>query len=36
MGWVRGPDVDYDDWAKRTGDDWWKWDNVLGYLKRVS
>lgn len=36
MAWVRGPKVDYDDWADRVGDDWWKWDNVLPKMKKVG
>lgn len=35
MSWVRGPKVDYDDWASLVGDDSWKWDNILPDLKSV-
>lgn len=35
MAWLRGPKIDYDDWAEAVGDEWWKWDNVLKYMKRV-
>lgn len=36
MAWVRGPKVDYDDWAAAVGDEFWKWDNVLPWMKRVG
>ncbi|KAH6665144.1 glucose-methanol-choline oxidoreductase [Halenospora varia] len=36
MAWVRGPVDDYDDWAKAVGDSWWKWDNVLPYMKKLE
>ena len=35
LAWIRGPAVDFDDWAKTVQDDWWKWSNVLEYLKKV-
>ncbi|CZR52831.1 related to alcohol oxidase [Phialocephala subalpina] len=36
MAWVRGPSVDYDGWAEAVGDEWWKWDNVLPYMKKLE
>lgn len=36
MAWVRGPKVDYDDWAEKVGDKWWKWDNVVDTFKKVD
>lgn len=34
MLYVRGSPIDYDNWANATGDDTWKYDNVLPYFKR--
>ncbi|MFZ1392584.1 MAG: choline dehydrogenase [Dokdonella sp.] len=34
MCYIRGVRGDYDDWARRTGDPRWAWDNVLGYFRR--
>jgi len=36
MAWVRGPRVDYDDWAEMTGDPWWRWDNVIEEMKKLE
>lgn len=36
MAWVRGPKVDYSDWAELVGDDWWKWDNILERMKKLE
>ncbi|RDW95046.1 hypothetical protein BP5796_00809 [Coleophoma crateriformis] len=36
MAWVRGPRDDYDDWAGAAGDEWWKWDNVVRYMKKLE
>ena len=35
MAWVRGPRVDFDDWAQKVGDPWWKWQNTLEVMKEV-
>lgn len=35
MALARGPAADYDEWAKRTGDEGWKWENVLPLMKEV-
>lgn len=34
MCYIRGVKGDYDDWARKTNDPRWAWDNVLGYFKR--
>jgi choline dehydrogenase-like flavoprotein len=34
MIYMRGQREDYDDWARITGDDGWRWDNVLPFFKR--
>lgn len=34
MIYMRGQREDYDDWARLTGDDGWRWDNVLPLFKR--
>ena len=34
MIYMRGQSRDYDGWARATGDDSWKWDNVLPYFKK--
>lgn len=34
MCYIRGVRGDYDDWARKTADPRWGWDNVLGYFKR--
>ncbi|MEG3000135.1 MAG: GMC family oxidoreductase [Comamonas sp.] len=34
MIYMRGQARDYDSWAQRTGDDAWKWDNVLPAFRR--
>lgn len=34
--WVRGPKCDWDEWAERTGDEWWKWENAVGYMKDLE
>jgi choline dehydrogenase len=34
MIYMRGQSRDYDQWAQLTGDDAWKWDNVLPAFKR--
>lgn len=36
MALARGPAVDYDEWAKRTGDESWKWQNVLPLMKELE
>ena len=33
MIYMRGQARDYDGWAEATGDDAWRWDNVLPYFK---
>ncbi|MDD5332917.1 MAG: GMC family oxidoreductase N-terminal domain-containing protein [Rhodoferax sp.] len=33
MIYMRGQARDYDQWARLTGDDAWRWDNVLPYYK---
>ncbi|PYH46910.1 GMC family oxidoreductase [Aspergillus saccharolyticus JOP 1030-1] len=35
MALARGPAADYDEWAMLTGDDGWKWENVLPLMKEV-
>ncbi|CAG2138596.1 GMC family oxidoreductase [Cupriavidus numazuensis] len=34
MIYMRGQREDYDDWARLSGDDGWRWDNVLPLFKR--
>jgi len=34
MIYMRGQREDYDEWARRAGDDGWSWDGVLPYYKR--
>ncbi|CAG2132655.1 Alcohol dehydrogenase [acceptor] [Cupriavidus yeoncheonensis] len=34
MIYMRGQREDYDDWARLTGDDGWRWDSVLPLFKR--
>jgi choline dehydrogenase len=34
MIYMRGQSRDYDGWAQLTGDDAWRWDNVLPYFKK--
>ncbi len=34
MIYMRGQREDYDDWARLTGDDGWRWDHVLPLFKR--
>jgi choline dehydrogenase len=34
MIYMRGQSRDYDGWAQLTGDDAWKWDNVLPYFRK--
>ena len=34
--WVRGPKCDWDDWAEMVGDEWWKWENVVEYMKKLE
>ena len=34
MIYMRGQARDYDGWADATGDDTWRWDNVLPYFRR--
>jgi choline dehydrogenase len=34
MIYMRGQSRDYDQWARLTGDDSWKWDNVLAYFRK--
>jgi choline dehydrogenase len=34
MIYMRGQREDYDEWARLTGDDGWRWDNVLPLFKR--
>lgn len=36
MIYMRGQREDYDDWARLSGDDGWKWDNVLPLFKRCE
>jgi choline dehydrogenase-like flavoprotein len=35
MTWARGPKCDWDEWAKRTGDNTYAWDNILPLLNDV-
>jgi choline dehydrogenase len=34
MIYMRGQSRDYDQWARLTGDDSWKWDNVLPHFRK--
>ena len=34
--WCRGPKCDFDAWAEASGDDWWKWENVVEYMKDME
>lgn len=34
--WVRGPRCDWDEWAERTGDPWWRWENAVKYMKDLE
>lgn len=34
--WVMGADEDYNEWARRVGDDAWKWENVKERMKKVT
>jgi choline dehydrogenase len=36
MCYIRGIADDYDDWARRTGDERWSWQNVLPYFRRAE
>ncbi|BCS23649.1 GMC family oxidoreductase [Aspergillus puulaauensis] len=36
MALARGPAADYDEWARLTGDDGWKWENVLPLMKELE
>ncbi|ETS87904.1 hypothetical protein PFICI_01732 [Pestalotiopsis fici W106-1] len=36
MAMARGPAADYDEWARRTGDDGWLWKNVLPIMKEME
>ncbi|KAJ9651235.1 hypothetical protein H2198_009490 [Neophaeococcomyces mojaviensis] len=36
MAMARGPADDYDEWARKTGDDRWKWQNVLPRMKAME
>ena len=36
MIYTRGSAAIYDEWAKKTGDDGWKWDNLQEYIKKVT
>jgi choline dehydrogenase len=36
MCYIRGDTRDYDDWAQRSGDARWTWQNVLPYFKRAE
>src|SRR5271170_8292542 len=35
MTWARGPKCDWDEWAKRAGDDTYTWENILPLLNEV-
>jgi len=35
MTWARGPKCDWDEWAARTGDNIYKWENILPILNDV-
>ncbi|KUJ20239.1 glucose-methanol-choline oxidoreductase-like protein [Mollisia scopiformis] len=34
--WVIGPDEDYNEWARKVGDDAWNWTNVKQRLKKIE
>jgi len=34
--WIVGPSDDYDEWARRVGDDAWAWKNVKERLKKIE
>ncbi|KAG0649433.1 Dehydrogenase patE [Hyphodiscus hymeniophilus] len=34
QGWVRGPSVDFDQWAVKVGDVRWSWAGLLPYFKK--
>lgn len=36
MAMARGPADDYDEWARITGDDGWRWQNVLPRMKAME
>ena len=36
MAWIRGPKCDWDEWAERVGDPWWRWENVVEVMKRFE
>jgi uncharacterized protein YydD (DUF2326 family) len=31
-----GPDEDYNEWARRVGDDAWNWQNVKRRMKKIE
>jgi choline dehydrogenase len=35
MTWARGPKCDWEEWARRTGDDIYKWENILPIMNDV-
>lgn len=35
MALARGPKDDYDQWSQITGDEGWKWENILPMMKDV-
>jgi choline dehydrogenase len=35
MTWARGPRCDWDEWARRSGDEIYKWDNILSVMNDV-
>ena len=36
MAMARGPSDDYNEWARRTGDKGWRWENVLPRMKAME
>lgn len=34
--WVIGPDEDFDEWARKVGDDAWSWKNVKERFKKIE
>jgi choline dehydrogenase-like flavoprotein len=36
MALARGPAADYDEWARRTGDEAWKWSSILPLMKELE
>jgi choline dehydrogenase len=36
MTWARGPKCDWDEWARRTGDETYKWENILPLMNDVK